>query len=258
MIKEKKFWQNTMSILQLKKDNLDIFKTDELIIYRSVFEYINSNMYFIIKDKTACIIDPHKNKFLEILLEDNKIDKIIILLTHEHPDHISGINWLQKKFKSKLMCTKECSDYISEERNVRPILMNFYLEKQDNENGTHLLEKFNNEFVLHTYTADFTFEDNFKMSWFEHNFEFFKILGHSKGSCGIILDGNIVFTGDSLMKDLPVITRFPGGNRKAYISETLPLLESKLQPDMWIMPGHGNPFQLKDIMKDGKINVEFR
>ena len=235
---------------------MDCFKFDNLTIYRSIFEYINSNMYVVIDGEDALVIDPHEDD--DLLKKLEKVKNINILLTHEHPDHISGIYWLQTQFKTKLVCTKYCADYISQEKNIRPILITFVLEERDRVNGTHLLEKFNKEFVPHTYTADITFENNYEMSWKGHNFEFFNILGHSKGSCGIILDGNIVFTGDSLMKELPVITRFPGGNRKTYISETLPLLENKLQSDMWILPGHGNPFQLKEIMKDGKINVEFR
>lgn len=235
---------------------MNYFKYNNLTIYRSIFEYINSNMYVLVEDGNALVIDPHEDNDLLEKLENVK--NIHILLTHEHPDHISGVYWLQQKFSTKLICTKYCAEYISQEKNVRPILITFVLEERDRINGTHLLEKFNKEFVPHTYSADITFEKEYKMTWCEHNLEFFKVLGHSKGSCGIILDGNIVFTGDSLMKDLPIITRFPGGNRKIYISETLPLLENKLQPDMWIMPGHGEPFRLKEIMKDGKINVEFR
>ena len=256
MIKEKKFWRNTMSILPLKKDNLDIFKTDKFIIYRSVFEYINSNMYCIVEGGKACVIDPHKNKNTENILKDNDVDEIVILLTHEHPDHISGINWLQKEFKSKLICTKTCADYISQERNVRPILMNFYLEKQDKENGTNLLEKFNNEYEIHTYKADITFESEYEYDWLNHNFRFFNIFGHSKGSCAIIIDSEYVFTGDTLLKDFPVITRFPGGNTKIFKNTTIPLLEERLNPEMQVFPGHGNPFMLSEIMKGGKINVE--
>lgn len=242
-----------ISIFQNKKDR---FIIDNIKINRYIFKYINSNMYVIIEGKNALVIDPHENDEVLKLLKD--VEDVTILLTHEHPDHISGVYWLQQKFKSKLICTKYCANYISQERNVRPILITFVLEERDRQNGTHLLEKFNKEFTPRTYLADETFDDNYCINWCGIVINFFKMLGHSRGSCGIILDDNIVFTGDSLMKDLPVITRFPGGNRKVFTNETLPLLEEKLLPNMLIMPGHGEPFQLKEIMKDGRINVEFR
>ena len=234
------------------------FNFDNAIIYNSVYEYIDSNMYFLIEAEKALIIDPHENEELFELLKKKRIKDITILLTHEHPDHISGIYWLQKHYNATLICTKYCSEYISKEKNVRPILISFILEERDRQNGTNMLEKFNREFVPHTYSADVTFESNYKLIWCKHSLEFYNIVGHSKGSCIIILDKNIVFTGDSLMKDLPVITRFPGGNKKAYILETLPFLQEKLQKDMHIMPGHGEPFELYKIMSDGKLNVTFR
>ena len=242
-----------ISIFQNKKDR---FIIDNIKINRYIFKYINSNMYVIVDGKNALVIDPHEDS--EILDKLEGVKNIDILLTHEHPDHISGIYWLQEKFNCKIYCTKYCADYISQERNVRPILITFVLEERDRQNGTNVLDKFNKEFVPHTYNADITFEEQYFINWCSHKLEFFKILGHSKGSCGIILDDVIVFTGDSLMKELPVITRFPGGSRSTYINEMLPMLEKRLKSDMWILPGHGEPFQLKEIMKDGKLNVEIR
>ncbi len=235
---------------------MDFFHIDDLTIYRSVYKYINSNMYILVEEDRALVVDPHEDVDAISLLE--KVKNVIILLTHEHTDHTSGIYWFQQKFPSKLICTKKCSDYISLEGNRRPILISFILEEQDRLNGTNLLEEFKKQYVPQTYKADITFEDSLIEQWGSHKLEFFKVLGHSPGSCGIIFDNKIAFMGDSLMKDLPIITRFPRGNKKVYINETLPFLEQKLKEDMMIMPGHGNPFLLSDIMKGGKINVEFR
>lgn len=235
---------------------MDFFHIDDLIIHRSVYKYINSNMYILVEGERALVIDPHEDYESTRLLK--KVKKIVIILTHEHTDHTSGIYWFQQRFPCKLICTKNCSDYISLEENRRPILISFILEEQDRLNGTNLLEEFKKQYVPHIHKADITFEDSLIEQWGSHRLDFFKVLGHSTGSCGIILDNKVVFMGDSLMKDLPVITRFPRGNKKVYINETLPLLEQKLNKDMMIMPGHGNPFLLNDIIKGGKINVEFR
>ena len=213
-------------------------------------------MYILIEGDSALVIDPHETKELLDLLRE--IRNITIILTHEHPDHTSGINWFQQRFPCKLICTKKCADYISLEENTRPILISFILEEQDRLQGTNLLNEFKQHYVPRTYKADITFDETFVEQWGGHQLEFFKLLGHSPGSCGVVVDNKLAFMGDSLLRDLPVITRFPGGNRKKYINETLPFIGRKLKEDMMIMPGHGNPFLLKDIIKGGKINVEFR
>lgn len=235
---------------------MDFFHIDDLTIYRSVYKYINSNMYILVEEDRALVFDPHEDIDAISLL--GKVKKVIIVLTHEHTDHTSGIYWFQQRFPCKLICTKNCSDYISLEENRRPILISFILEEQDRLNGTNMLEEFKKQYVPQTYKADITFEGSLIEQWGSHRLDFFKVLGHSPGSCGIILDNKVAFMGDSLMKDLPIITRFPRGNKKVYISETLPFLENKLKKDMMIMPGHGDPFLFKDIVKGGKINVEFR
>jgi len=120
--------------------------------------------------------------------------------------------------------------------------MTFVLEERDRLNGTNVLEEFKKEFIPRTYIADITFEKDFRYKWLNHNLYFQNILGHSKGSCVIILDEEVVFTGDSLLKDFPIITRFPGGSTKEFKNNTIPFLEKFLNPEMSILPGHGNPF----------------
>lgn len=234
-----------------------IFQNNNLIIYNSIFEYLNSNMYIIIKNNNALIIDPHKSDEVYGLLQRNLVKKITILLTHEHPDHVSGLKWLKSNFETTLISTKETSEYISDVRNTRPVLINLVLEERDRRDGTNLLEKFNKEYEPYTCTADITFEKAHELTWQNHNIKFIETIGHSKGSCCIILDDYITFTGDSLMKDYPIITRFPRGSKKAYQELTMPIFE-KFPENMIIFPGHGKIFPLKDIKINGKISIDFK
>ena len=215
-------------------------------------------MYIIIRNHEALVIDPHENQDLLLLLISNDVKKVTIILTHEHPDHISGIYWLQEHFDCLLICQQFCANYISNPKNVRPILIYFVLDERDRMNGTHFLEKFNSNYVMRTYNADITFDETLLYEWKKYLLEFYHIPGHSKGSCIIVFDKTIAFTGDSLMKDDPIITRFPGGNRKVYQTETLPRLKETLNADMTIFPGHGNPFIVNDIIKGGELYVQFR
>lgn len=230
----------------------------DIELYSSVYDFIDSNMYLLISNNEALIIDPHKNEQATELFKRNKIQKVVIMLTHEHSDHISGIWWYIENFECKIICSEKCEKKISCKKSTRPMLLAFKIEEEDRKNGTNNLEQFNNEFVWTTYEADITYEKSMHYSWQNHEFEFYAIRGHSEGSSLIILDKKYAFTGDSLLKKYPIIVSFPKGNRKTYIDETLPLFEKTLNPDMTIFPGHGEPFALKDIMSDGKIKVEIR
>lgn len=234
-----------------------IFQNKNISIYNSIFEYIDSNMFIIIENNKALIIDPHENNEVYNLLRMNDIIDITVLLTHEHTDHIFGLKWLKDNFNTTIISTKETSDYISDIKNTRPILITFVLEEKDKQNGTNLLEKFKQNYEPFATKADITFEDDFEYKWNSHSLKFKKVLGHSKGSCLIFLDNKIVFSGDSLMKDYPIITRFPRGNNKIFKNETIPYLET-LNMDLEVFPGHGKIFKLKDIFSEGKLHVELK
>lgn len=236
---------------------MDEFKMRNFSVYRSVFEYIDANMFVLIKNQKALIIDPHENAEIFALLRENKVSEITILLTHEHADHTSGIKWLKRHFKTNLIASKETSNYLSNPKNARPILINFILEERDRLNGTNFLQEFQQKYEPFVGRADIEFDGEFTHFWDEHELKFTSICGHSKGSCCIILDDELIFTGDSLMKNYPIITRFPGGSKKDYENFTLPFFE-RLDPNLKVFAGHGEIFELKECFKDGKINVEFR
>ena len=62
-----------------------ISQNNNISIYNSVFEYIDSNMYIIIENNKALIIDPHQNNEVYNLLRMNGIIEITVLLTmQEH------------------------------------------------------------------------------------------------------------------------------------------------------------------------------
>lgn len=237
---------------------LNEIRLGNITLLTSVYEYINSNMYVLMAEDEALIIDPHKNTELTDLLKSKEIKRVTILLTHEHHDHTSGIYWYQENFESTLICQQEAADYISRKQYLRPTLTAFILGEEDFKNGTHRYDEFKSVFVPRQYTADLTYSDEYTLNWHSHTFQFYHIPGHSPGSNLIVLDSQYAFTGDSLLKELPIIIRFPGSNKEGYLSKTLPLLNQLLTSDMTILPGHGKPFVLKEIMDKNQIYVQFR
>ncbi len=227
-------------------------------IFNSVYEYLDSNMYvFFPCEGEAIIVDPHVDAACLTLLKERKVKRIYIILTHEHTDHTSGIYWYQENFDSQIICQKECAGHIANKRAMRPLLTYLILEERDKVNGTHLFEKFKNEYEIHTYQVDKSFDESYNLLVGCANIHFIHIPGHSKGSTLIVINDKIAFTGDSLMRVNPVITRFPGSNHKLYVEYTLPILSS-LREEMMILPGHGEPFPLKELIIDGKLNIDFK
>lgn len=237
---------------------LSEIRLGDIVLLTSVYEHINSNMYVLIANKEAIIIDPHKNEELTELLKSKGISIVTILLTHEHHDHTTGVYWYQENFESTLICQQQAADYIARKQYLRPTLIAFILGEEDRINGTHKYEKFKQSYVPRQYYADITFEKQFSLNWNDYIFEFYHIPGHSAGSSLMVMNNKYVFTGDSLLKDLPIIVRFPESSKEEYIEVAYPLLRRMLTPDMTILPGHGKPFVLKEIMDKNQIHVQFR
>lgn len=237
---------------------LDKIRLGNTVLLNSVYEHINSNMYVLLAEEEAIIIDPHKNIELTELLKSKEIRQVTILLTHEHHDHTTGIYWYMENFTSTLICQEDAAKTMCNIKYLRPTLISFILGEEDSNNGTHRYDEFKKVYRPHQYTADITYTDIYTLEWHSHIFQFYHTPGHSPGSSLIILDAQYAFTGDSLLKNMPIIIRFPGSNKEEYINSTLPLLNQLLTSDMTILPGHGEPFTLNEIMENNQIHVQFR
>lgn len=237
---------------------LDEIRLGEIKLLHSVYEHINSNMYVLLAGDEALIVDPHKNEELTDLLKKKGVKRIVILLTHEHHDHTTGVYWYQEQFKSTLICQQNAAEYIARRQYLRPTLIAFILGEEDRINGTHIYEDFKKSFVPRQYYADIIYEEEYALNLHDYIFQFYHIPGHSQGSSLIVMNGQYAFTGDSLLKDMPIIIRFPGSNKADYEGITMPLLSRLLTSDVTILPGHGVPFVLKEIMENDKIHVQFR
>ena len=97
-----------------------------------------------------------------------------------------------------------------------------------------------------SYAGDEFFVGERQFDWQGHSIFVRETPGHSPGSICIIIDNQILFTGDSLLKNDPVVFRLPGGNRKDYNAYTLPYLKS-LDKDLMVCPGHGEDGILKEF-----------
>lgn len=211
-------------------------------VYRYEFAYIKSNMYMILEGENALIIDPNTSLEALQILDEANIKNATILLTHEHFDHTAGVNLLKQRLRSVLICQRQCAESIAIAKNNRPLI--FLTMKRGGDLET--LKAFYKTFPLYECKAEKIFETKYEFEWESHKISLMATPGHSKGSSCIDVDSRYLFTGDSLIPDIPVITRFPGGSAEEYNDKTLPYLKN-INPDTYIMPGHGIPCRMNEL-----------
>lgn len=216
-------------------------------IYNFISPEIKSNMYVLLSEARAIIIDPNYNSDILPFLGQHHINSLTILLTHEHPDHTNGLPLLADRYKINLICQKKCALAISEKKNNRPILLSFILAAKDEEDNTNLLSKFRAKYKPYSFNASMTFSERYEFYWQYHHMLMVHTPGHSPGSCSILMDNSILFTGDSLLCDFPVITRFPGGDSEKYINVTMNYYRT-LNKNILVLPGHGKFARLGSIL----------
>ena len=62
---------------------------------------LEQNMYIVEEGKHCIVIDPYYDEKTAVLLEGKIVD--LLLVTHEHYDHISGVNKFKELYGCKLL-----------------------------------------------------------------------------------------------------------------------------------------------------------
>ncbi|MED4888194.1 MBL fold metallo-hydrolase [Lysinibacillus sp. FSL R7-0073] len=218
-----------------------LFQIANSELYSYSFAPIDSKMYIWLSDTQVMVIDPAINDEAMELLNKSNVEELIVILTHEHYDHISGVNWLRKSFKCTVMAIEECANNLGNPKknaSAHFTTLLSFSSQQIREQVIHV-----EPFICQ---ADEIFQEPFYLEWGRHRIEIIKTPGHSEGSICLIVDNKYVFTGDSLIKDKPIITRLPGGSKKQYEEITYPFLKS-LSSNMIIFPGHGEAGYLHEF-----------
>lgn len=195
---------------------------------------LSSNMYVIVEGNHAIVIDPFDDVSPAGGL---KVD--YILLTHEHYDHISGVNVWKKMTGALVLCSRACAENI---QNPKKNMSNHFKEFCELQTWIELDEIPASD-PNYSCSADQMFEDQMELRWRGHILRLFEIPGHSQGSIGIMLDEKEFFSGDSLMGNSEIELRMPGGSRKKWKEIGSKRIEA-LPNGIRIWPGHFNEFCL--------------
>jgi glyoxylase-like metal-dependent hydrolase (beta-lactamase superfamily II) len=186
---------------------------------------VASNCYLIIKEgyEGCILIDPacEEGLSLDKYLIENNIKPDYIILTHEHFDHISSVEFLRRKYNCKVLCSAICSENITSSKKN--------------------LSVFYNQVGFSCSPADLTIEElEFELLWQNIQIRFYQTPGHSEG--GICFGfQEYLFTGDTILQNHSTVVKLPGGN-KIKLAQTLKMLRGLIRNDTRVFPGHGDSF----------------
>ena len=179
--------------------------------------YIISN----IKNSQSIIIDPgtdHDERVTKYLKKNN-LELNYIFLTHEHFDHILGVNFLRSIFPEiKVIASEKTSNRLA---NPKKNLAIFYNQMNLIVNNAEIIVE---EGVLNVIGIEF---------------EVFKTPGHTDSSLSLKFE-NSFFSGDFLLLGNRIVTNLPTGSKDQYIQSVNKY--QNLLSGITIFPGHGEKF----------------
>lgn len=201
----------------------------KLLIERIINSPVNSNCYVLYnKEQKGCIIvDPGTENCAElfIFLQRNNLKPDYVILTHEHFDHILGLNFLRFKYNFKLITTQLCSEKIT--------------NKKKN------LSIFQDQVGFECQAADLFIELFPQLDWQNYLIRFMNTPGHTSSSLSFEIDQKL-FVGDLIILGEKTVTKLPSGNKKEVLKSITFLLD-KYDDSIEIFSGHGNRFLLNEI-----------
>ena len=206
------------------------------MIIRLESEETTSNSYLVIEDSAALLIDVSDADKISRLFAAHNWTLEKILLTHEHVDHIIGLEQIRSLADTPVTACTACSNRIGIPKQNLSTIYDLLVYAYT---GT-ICKNRHDPFSCRP--CETTFQNHLAISWHTHTFQLNHCPGHSPGSTLIFMDDDCVFTGDYLLPDMPVNLSLSGGSEEDYKTHTLPLLETRLHSGMMIFPGHGKPY----------------
>lgn len=177
-----------------------------------------TNCYIVASQNNNCvIIDPadEADKIIAAINEHN-LNVKYIFVTHGHTDHILALKAVKDYFKAPVVISEIDAWRLEDEEliNERPYVKVPY----------------------ESVTPDILVKEDDIITTDELNFRFYGMPGHTDGSMAIILN-DIIFTGDTLLKENHGKTTLPGGNEEILI-KSINRLAKAFPENYKILTGH--------------------
>ncbi len=213
------------------------YKLKDCTIYAFKSPLIEAMTYCLIWKNESLLVDAvYSNELCEFLFKQ-KVDKITILLTHGHYDHILGIPLLRENFCVTVVTSKKGPEVLGNPKKNLTAVANLI--------SSFRKSSIRMDIKAISMQADLTMQDGTFYEWNGLHFKMVYTPGHSEDSVCYLVENKCLFTGDTLLQNEKATLRFPGGNSRDYIAYTQPLLEA-LPKDLIVFPGHGEEFLISD------------
>lgn len=211
-------------------------------------ELIDERTYAIRGKKEAIIIDPHMEEKLILYLQG--AETVSVFLTHEHYDHISGVNLLKEHFHCVVYASDVCSDIVADLHNGTryfPILLIGNIEKY------HWAKKSLD--LPYVCNVDVLVKNKMQLCLAGHELVLWKSPGHSPGGMSILVDGKYLFSGDNLLGNGMELKSL-GADSNIY-KNTISIYCEFSGNKTIVFPGHGEIDFLDEYLKKVKENYKW-
>lgn len=150
----------------------------------------------------------------------NKVEIIGVFITHYHHDHIYGINKLLNNYPN-------CKVYVSEQG-----IDGLYSDKIN-------LSFYHDESIVFNGSNVYVLKDQDRVNLYDNNFiEAIYTPGHNR-SCLTYKLNEFLFTGDSYIPNVKVVTKLKGGCKDDAI-KSVDKIMSHITKNTVLCPGHGD------------------
>ena len=128
-------------------------------IQRIPFPPIGSNMYIVTQGRDAIVLDPWPDAETMARLQGYRV---LLVLTHEHVDHTSGLGRMQRALSACTLWQDHCTAWLRNPGNTTPVLLAALsvsrgAPARDFLRGLHLKTE--------TYEPDMTFAERVSLDW---------------------------------------------------------------------------------------------
>lgn len=193
---------------------------------------IDQRMYLIASLDCVIIIDPFESADMYKHLELLSVSCIVVLLTHEHYDHISGVNALRKRYVIEVWSSEKCKENIVDldKNRTKSFPLLFIGNKKK---YREVREMISEQYVC---VIDRTFNSREQLQFGSIKVDAIPIGGHSEGSSLYIIN-DFIFAGDNLLGNKMELNSY-GANKKKYCECVIPFFMS-MKASTVVYPGHG-------------------
>ena len=195
---------------------------------------VPSNTYILVDElsKECVIVDPGTNGSQIVIkyIGDNHLDPKYILLTHGDFDHVWGVNALKDAYPNlKTVASKEAARLMAIPQSYFSALYFGKPEPYSIDKVDCIIDENGNQLV-----------------WQDNSIRFIQTPGHTTCS-NIILFNDLMFSGDTILKDTkPFIQKRHGGDKDSF-RESVKMIFNYFQNETEVFPGHGDIFHLGEV-----------